>query len=78
MIFSAFLAMPLVYAMVSLPIMSAGVCKLKGITLWSVSPAELHSIVVLSRASVSSEVINLANEYGVKLVFTRGVTYPYF
>jgi CRISPR-associated protein Cas1 len=47
------------------------VCKLKGNTLWSVSPAELHSIVVLSRASVSSEVINLANEYGVELVFFK-------
>ncbi len=45
------------------------VCELKDKQLWSVSPVELSSIVILSNCAISSEVIKLANQYGVELVF---------
>jgi CRISPR-associated protein Cas1 len=47
------------------------VCSLKGKDMWSVSPVELSSIVFLVTGSVSSEVIALANEYGIDLVFFK-------
>ncbi|AEB95207.1 MULTISPECIES: CRISPR-associated endonuclease Cas1 [Metallosphaera] len=48
------------------------VCSLKDRVLWTVSPVEVHSIVVLATSSISSEVIRLANEYGIDLVFFKG------
>ncbi|AEE93269.1 CRISPR-associated protein, Cas1 [Acidianus hospitalis W1] len=36
---------------------------------WKLSPVELHSIVFLVNSSLSSEVVRLANENGVDLVF---------
>ncbi|QKR00761.1 CRISPR-associated endonuclease Cas1 [Metallosphaera tengchongensis] len=45
------------------------VCEVKGRQIWSVSPAELSSIVVIATSSISSEVVKLAYEYGVDLVF---------
>lgn len=44
-------------------------CSVKDQVKWKVSPAEIHSIVFLVTSSVSSEVIRLANEYGIDLVF---------
>ncbi|BFH74722.1 CRISPR-associated endonuclease Cas1 [Sulfurisphaera javensis] len=44
-------------------------CRLKDEVKWSVSPAELGSIIILAKCSISSEVVKLANEYGIDLVF---------
>lgn len=44
-------------------------CSVKDEVKWSVSPSELSSIVVISRSAISSEVIKLAYEHGVDLVF---------
>jgi CRISPR-associated protein Cas1 len=43
--------------------------------LWEVSPVELSTIVFTVNAGISSEVIRLANEYGVDVVFLKG-NYP--
>lgn len=48
------------------------VCRVKGEVKWAISPAELHSLVILASSSISSEAIKLANEYGIDLVFFDG------
>ena len=44
-------------------------CSVKGQVKWSLSPAEVSSIVFLVTSSLSTEVIKLANEFGIELVF---------
>ncbi|QGA53973.1 CRISPR-associated endonuclease Cas1 [Sulfolobus sp. E5-1-F] len=44
-------------------------CKVKEQTLWSIAPTELQSIIILVNSSISSEVVKVANEYGIELVF---------
>ncbi|AKA74480.1 CRISPR-associated endonuclease Cas1 [Saccharolobus solfataricus] len=44
-------------------------CKIKNQVKWSIAPTELHSIVVLTNSSISSEVVKVANEYGIEIVF---------
>ncbi len=44
-------------------------CKIKDQVKWSIAPTELHSIIVLTNSSISSEVVKVANEYGIEIVF---------
>ncbi|ARM74586.1 CRISPR-associated endonuclease Cas1 [Acidianus manzaensis] len=48
-------------------------CYLNKEEKWSVSPFEISSIVVLTNCLVSSEVIRLAGEFGIDLVFFKGI-----
>ena len=47
-------------------------CVVKDEVKWSLSPAEISSIIILANSSISSEVINLANQYGIEIVFFKG------
>ncbi|BDC18764.1 CRISPR-associated endonuclease Cas1 [Acidianus sp. HS-5] len=44
-------------------------CSVKGQVKWSLSPAEVSSIIFLVTSSLSTEVIRLANDFGIELVF---------
>ncbi|GGU00930.1 CRISPR-associated endonuclease Cas1 [Sulfodiicoccus acidiphilus] len=44
-------------------------CSVKGTLKWAVSPVELDALVFQVTAAVSTEVVKLANEHGVDLVF---------
>lgn len=47
-------------------------CYTKKVLKWSISPVEVSAIVFLVNSSISSEVIKLANDYGIDLVFFQG------
>jgi CRISPR-associated protein Cas1 len=47
-------------------------CKVKDTVKWTFSPVELSSIIFAVNCALSTEVIKLANEYGVDLVFFEG------
>ncbi|BAB64977.1 putative CRISPR-associated protein Cas1 [Sulfurisphaera tokodaii str. 7] len=44
-------------------------CVAKNEVKWSLSPAEVSSIIFLVNSSLSTEVIRLANEFGIEMVF---------
>ncbi|MEM1627576.1 MAG: CRISPR-associated endonuclease Cas1 [Sulfolobaceae archaeon] len=47
-------------------------CRVKDNVKWSFSPVELSSIVFMVNCALSTEVVKLANEYGIDLVFFDG------